>query len=358
MFLLAPSKKGGGGQAGCLRHLKPCRAAQPRQLQATKDIVRAVVLRHAVRLPANFLLFIRAAAASGKCVYVWRSYDTNLDGSPLPDAVLESLEGQPPDSCGVPGLCGFFDGVLYTYSSTTSHSDTLGLARNNQLVGRALLLHPNEPPVPPHKRVWVLRYPPLAVFVEPQTAQLAGYTNPFPGAPRGTLPVTCAHVNITFKPFNASQNPAPPAVSSSQPCTRRRPSCARPLPGPPAQGSHFARHSSAGTRRSFGAPEPPPPLGPTAADAAAPEPPLPHAAQRIRSPYLHARGTRCPPRHLAASYCACGPPSTKSRSRLCGGAGRARTRGRAAAGGLKGQHVRPPMPPAGAASACDTAARA
>ena len=107
----------------------------------------------------------------------------------------------------------FFDGVDYLFGD--SEAQNLGRYKNGMCVGRGLVLDPREPPDSGEGSVRMLRYMPLAIFVQPSSKGNRGLRRGMPGIPDNCIPVQPITICTTPKVKRGAPFPGPPTFTLS-----------------------------------------------------------------------------------------------------------------------------------------------
>ncbi len=166
------------------------RAVTPEELARLAPLVpRVVGLRHDVLTPLGRDLALLHANTLRRTVFIWASRDTPCSGSALDPHVAHQLRDNHHSHSVAPGIGLFFPGIRYTFMDNPKGWRIVNRVRNNCCTGRAIVLHPSEPPpdpsAPPGRRY--LRYPPLAVVVQPDGCDCAALCGDL--VPPGCVPI-------------------------------------------------------------------------------------------------------------------------------------------------------------------------
>jgi hypothetical protein len=132
-------------------------------------VPKAVVLRNACRAPINARLASLHCRHARQRPYLWRNPDTvnvGFDACDLPDEIEHILLQTPAKKVqDYPSVGYFFDGSEHLFIDNAN--PCLGVVHNGRCVARGILLDPREPEDTYVGPVRKLKYPPLALFVQP-----------------------------------------------------------------------------------------------------------------------------------------------------------------------------------------------
>ena len=159
---------------------------------------KVIVLRNAVRFGINMQLALHHAHALGKRLVMWRCRDIADNGMRVSPEVMEVLEHLPPrDTAGMPTVQCFFPGMHYVFYD--NKAPQVYRINNQMCIGRALVLNALEPDDDLTQPVRYLRYPPLALHVQPDGPPLGDVCGH--GVPRDCIPITAipCSFNLTLQ---------------------------------------------------------------------------------------------------------------------------------------------------------------
>ena len=146
-----------------------------------------IVQRNKVRMFLNQRMAIKRANHINLRMMAWRAADTLMDNSLLTKEQEMVLMEIPPELTGNVGpMLMFFEGIEYIFAD--SEAQDMGRYRNGTAIGRSIVLDPREGPDPMDGPVWMLKYQPLAVYVEP-AVDVGDYGNGMASMPRGCIPI-------------------------------------------------------------------------------------------------------------------------------------------------------------------------
>ena len=152
-----------------------------------------IVQRNKVRMFLNQRMSIKRANYLNLRVMVWRSADTLMDNTPLSkEQELVVLEVPPEATSHVGPMLMFFEGIDYIFGDSAAQD--MGRYRNGIATGRSIVRDPKEGPDPMSGPVWMLKYQPLAVYVEP-AVDVGDFGNGMVSMPRGCIPIEPISVN-------------------------------------------------------------------------------------------------------------------------------------------------------------------
>lgn len=172
------------------------------------------MLRNTVRVGLSRALAFSQAAYQRKQLFVWKAHDTTPKGAKLDTEFQDILDQlHPKKTADLNGLSYFFEGIHYVL--VDSDNPSAGRVKNNLAIGKALLLDPREPaPSNPAAGVRKLRYPPRAVFVQPDHSDLGRVCHSVcPACPPGCMPISLKsatfHVSLPA-PITLKKDGTPP----------------------------------------------------------------------------------------------------------------------------------------------------
>ena len=191
------------------------RALGPGQLEGLiPHDPKVIVLRNRVRWMLNQRIPILVANHKGKRIIAWRSDDARADGAKITSVEELWLTQVPPDdTCNVGPMLLFFDGIDYLFGD--SKAQNMGRFKNGICVGRGLMLDEREPPDSGNGPVWMLRYMPLAVYVQAKGRDLGNFSRGRAGVPPGCFPVCPTTISTVPRTATGSRAPSPPTFTLS-----------------------------------------------------------------------------------------------------------------------------------------------
>ena len=180
--------------------LNKCAVTEP-QLLAMLDLhPKAIVLRNVVRQAVGMQLAQHHAQRLGKRMVMWRSLDRSQGGGgELSSEVLDILDSTlAKDTQDMPLIGSFFSGIHYLFPSTSSGNEHNSHVKNNLSTGRRIVLHPSEPDDDLSKPLRLLRFPPLAIIVQPDGPPIGNVCGA-QGIPNHCIPVQQSSTKFTLE---------------------------------------------------------------------------------------------------------------------------------------------------------------
>ena len=184
------------------------------QWAADGGIPRVVCLRNEIRKTLNWSLASLHAKHSKARPIVWFNRDTmalgeRLSGdlsnvTPLPQLIRDAVKCmKPEDTKLVPAVQIFFPGCLYTFNENPAPG--MGYVNNSECVGVGVLLAADEEDDPQHS-CWILKRPPLALYVRPAIAKVRAESrrsmqecSPLPAGCVPVCPAWTDQFNVRFR---------------------------------------------------------------------------------------------------------------------------------------------------------------
>jgi hypothetical protein len=221
--------------------LNACVASKEKIGEMLRSGVTVVALRNAVKAKLSLLLARHDAYARKERLIVWanphfaaaerttgktkRSKGPPLASRPMTDAVHRVLAGvtHTGKTNVMPAVQYFYNGVRYNFMD--SKHPAVNWVTNNVCIGRKLILNPLEPDDDLSKPYRILRYLPIAIYVEPNGLPLGDLCGE--GCPTNCIPITptrSSQISVDF-PHEVMIHPSSPA-----------------------EGGRDARHSVIGTK--------------------------------------------------------------------------------------------------------------